>query len=126
MVIQPVSKVQDGQKSEEFKILDVKWHVLAKKQTVEKVDYFNVYLYVNEEDIGDKSFKVTCSFQLISRGSEQPQSKQFKEIKFSKEDKKLNYGFTSFMKWDEFIDDKKKHVVHDIAFLEAEVIIEKL
>lgn len=125
LAVNPVKNIpEDGQRTQEREIRGVKWQILAVKQTIEKNDFFNVYLYANEKDIADKAFKVTCSFQLISRGSEQPESKKFKEVIFSK--KMLNWGFPDFMEWDEFTYEKKEIVVHDTALLEAEVIIEQI
>lgn len=86
-------------------------------------DNLSVYLYANKEDIADSSWKVGCKFQLISAGKEQPELKQFTDITFSKD--KLSWGFKTFMKWTEFIDEKKEHVVNDTAFFAFELNVKK-
>lgn len=118
MIVRTVSKLGE-QYSNEQVVQGIKWRVRLMKQD----DNLSVYLYANEKDIADSSWKVGCKFQLISAGKEQPELKQFTDITFSKD--KLSWGFETFMKWTEFIDEKKEHVVNDTAFFAFELNVKK-
>lgn len=119
MTVHPVSELGE-QFSKTTEVLGIKWRILAAKQG----EYFAVFLYADEGDIGDKSLKVNCSFRLNSSGVKQPKRKPFADITFNKNN--LNWGFSNFMKWDELIRRENGHVVYDTAYLEVDLDVEEI
>lgn len=122
MVVHPVSHM-DTLNSKTKAINGADWYINVGKHIQNGEECLYAFLNVDWDKLGTKVYMVSFTVRIISRGSTEP-SREVKVVEYRND--RVAYGVPCLMKWKDFIDEKNKHVVHDIAFMEAVVYATRL
>lgn len=117
VVIEGVSKMEHCYSSDAI-LQGVRWSILCEKNS----EHLGVYLNIDENDIdSDWSYKVDATFKLASCKRDVEAITESWSHEFSEG----NWGYPTFLKWTDFVDEDKKFVSNDKANLFVKIKVEQ-
>lgn len=119
--VENVSNLTAPYFSPDFVVRGIRWNVEIKR---ESTDHLGIYLHASKEDlVGNESWVVTVSFELISWRLKTP-SDNVQRIMMQRFGKDETWGYQKFVEWNKLMDPKNELIKDDIAWFNVHLQVD--